>query len=315
VSSVVVVTNARSRDNRRDPSVGGRLAAVLGDQGAVRSPATLEELATTVRELQRDPPRRLAIHGGDGTLHRVLTAWLTAGGAPLPEIVVLRGGTMNIVADSIGVKRSAEQFLGDLAGPVGHTVRTLLELEIDGERVWGFLSGNGIVARFLEKYYERPDPTPLDAARLLGRGALSAFVGGELIRELTRPWVGSVTVDGAPLGGVRPWTAVAVGSVEQLGLRFRVFHHLRPGDDAFHVVALSGSVVDLARELPRLWAGRGVRRPGNTDHRVRELVLEGAESMALMVDGDFYRAASGRVRIVPGPPVRFVVPARQSGAA
>lgn len=310
MSSLVVVTNARSRDNRRDPGLAARLAAAA-PSARVLAPASLDALAEAVAQLQRDPPRVLAVHGGDGTLHRVLTAWLTAGGAPLPEIAVLRGGTMNIVADSIGVKQRAEPFLASLTGaPAAHAVRTLLRIEVDGVPTWGFLSGNGIVARFLEKYYETPDPTPLDAARLLARGAASALVGGTLIRALTRPWTGAVTIDGARTGP-RAWTAVAIGSVEQLGLAFRVFHLLRPGDDAFHVVALSGSVADLARELPRMWAGRGVRRPGNSEHLVRELILEGDEPMALMVDGDFYRAHTGRVRIVPGPPVRFVLPARR----
>lgn len=312
-----MVTNARSRDNRRDPALASRLQAAVGPSVPVESPASLQELAQVVAHLQQDPPHRLAIHGGDGTLHRVLTAWLAAGGAPLPEIAVLRGGTMNIVADSIGVKHGPERFLAALRGgdAVGHTVRTLLRVEL-GEPgvVWGFLSGNGIVARFLEKYYEQPDPGPVDAGRLLVRGAASALVGGALARELTRPWVGEVAVDGVSLGPPRPWTAVAVGSVEQLGLRFRVFHRLRPGDDAFHVVALSGTVPDLARELPRLWAGRGVRRPGNSDHLVRDLVLDGAEPMALMVDGDFHRAPSGRVRIRSGPPVRFVLPGRAASA-
>ncbi len=305
-----MVTNARSRDNRRDPGLAARLGAASGAR--VVAPPSLEALAAEVERLQRDPPGVLAVHGGDGTLHRVVSAWLSAGRAPLPELAVLRGGTMNIVADSIGLKMPAEAFLASLGGPVTHTVRSLLRIEIDGTPTWGFLSGNGIVARFLEKYYERPDPTPVDAARLLGRGALSALVGGPLIRQLTRPWEGVVTVDGVA-HGPRPWTAVAIGSVEQLGLAFRVFHLLRPGDDAFHVVALSGSVADLARELPRMWAGRGVRRPGNSEHLVRELVLEGPEPMALMVDGDFYRAASGRVRVVPGPPVRFVLPAARRG--
>lgn len=309
MSPLVVLTNARSRDNRRDPGLIGRLRAAAPDV-PVESPATLADLDAVVARLQRDPPARLGVHGGDGTLHRVITSWLTQGGAPLPELVLLRGGTMNIVADSVGVKLRPEPLLRRLRDGVSHTVRTLLRVDLGDTVVWGFLSGNGIVARFLEKYYEVPDPTPIDAARLLARGAVSAVVGGTTIRALTRPWVGRVVVDGVAMGPPRPWTAVAIGSVEQLGLAFRVFHLLRPGDDAFHVVALSGSVTDLALELPRLWAGRGPRREGNTEHLVRELILEGDEPMALMVDGDFHRASGGRVIVRPGPPVRFVVPGR-----
>ncbi|MCA9493876.1 MAG: diacylglycerol kinase, partial [Myxococcales bacterium] len=184
--------------------------------------------------------------------------------------------------------------------------RRLLRVEADdAPPVVGFLSGNGIVARFLEKYYENEDPTPADAARLLLRGSLSALVGGRLARELVRPYVGAVVVDGERLSHER-WTAVAIGSVEQMGLGFRVFHGTVGHLESFQVVALGGSIADLARELPSLYRGRGVHRPKDSVHLVGELLLEADEPIPMMVDGDFYRADRGRVRITLGPTVDFV---------
>ncbi len=305
---LVVVTNPRSGANRRDAGLVERLRRAA-PEARIDTPHDLGELRGLARSWVDARLPRLAVHGGDGTLHQVLTALVAeAGDAPLPEVVLLRGGTMNIVAASVGVTERAEVFLKRVAGggATTTTTRRLLKVVVDdAPPVVGFLSGNGIVARFLEKYYERPDPTPVDAARLLLRGSMSAMVGGKLIRELVRPYAGAVILDGERLPNER-WTAVALGTVEQMGLGFRVFHLVAEHPDAFQVVALGGSVADLARELPSLYRGRGVHRPGDSVHVVRELVLEADEPIPLMVDGDFYRADRGRIRVTVGPSVRFV---------
>ncbi|MCB9688664.1 MAG: diacylglycerol kinase [Alphaproteobacteria bacterium] len=305
--SLLVLTNPRSGANRRDRGLAGRLRQLVPD-ARLEAPADLEALAHVVRDALATGVTRVAVHGGDGTLHRVLTAWHHAApDAAMPEVAILRGGTMNIVADSVGVREKPEVFLPRVtSGDVRLTTRRLLRVEVDdAPPVVGFLSGNGIVARFLEKYYETEDPTPADAARLLLRGSLSAMVGGRLARDLVRPYVGAVIVDGERLTGER-WTAVAIGSVEQMGLGFRVFHRIGDRLDAFQVVALGGSIADLARELPSLYRGRGVHRPKDSVHVIAELRLEADEPIPMMVDGDFYRADRGRVRIALGPTVPFV---------
>jgi diacylglycerol kinase (ATP) len=314
--TIAVVTNPKSKHNRRNPGLSRTLAYVLGEQGEVVAPGDLAALAATSSRFRERGIGTLCVNGGDGTLHQVLTSLVRTWGeeTPLPSVAILRGGTMNIIADSVGVTIDAETMLGRVVEAVHEgealptVTRRTLRVELDdGPPYYGFLAGNGIIARFLELYYERPDPTPADAARLLVRGALSAVVGGSLIRRLTRPYTGAVTLDGEALPNER-WTAVAVGTVEQMGLGFRVFHLLRDHPDRLQVVALGGSVADLARELPSVYRGRGVHRPGDTTRAVAELRWTSPEPIQLMVDGDFYVAERGHVRFSVGPEVRFVLP-------
>jgi hypothetical protein len=106
---------------------------------------------------------------------------------------------MNTVAHGLGIRASAAEFLyyvvqryhADLPMP---TVRRTL-LEVDGQQ-YGFLFGNGLIARFLEVYYEGGEPTPAKAVWLLLRASCSAAVGGKL---------GSLAADraGAPVPGAR----------------------------------------------------------------------------------------------------------------
>ncbi len=316
MSGIGVVTNPRSRHNRRDPDAARSLAYVLGEKGQLVAPDDLDALAHTAEQLRDHEIEVLCVNGGDGTLHQVLTALVRAYGedGELPPVALLRGGTMNIVADSIGVKLPAAAMLEQVVDawhggtPLRQRRVRALRVEVDDlPPTYGFLSGNGIIARFLEVYYEKPDPTPLDAAALLARGSVSALVGGRLIRRLTRPWEGQLVLDGERWAHDQ-WVAVAIGTIEQMGLGFRVFHLLGQGTDHLQVVGLAGSVSDLARELPTLYRGRGVHRPADRTELGQELILEGPEGQPLMVDGDFYFALGGRVRYTLGPEVAFVLP-------
>lgn len=322
MAPVAVVTNPRSRHNRRNPALGPALAGMLGEKGELLSPADLPALSETAARFRDRGGEVLGVNGGDGTLHQVLTAVVRAyGDAPLPSIVVLRSGTMNIVADSVGMRIGPEEALSNLVDarhhgqPIPSTTRRLLKVEIDDQPPqYGFLSGNGLIARFLEVYYEKPEPTPLHAAWLLARAAASVFVRGKLAQRLTRPYLGGVAADGRALEGER-WVAVAIGSIEQMGLGFRVFPRVAEGADHFQYVALGGSMVDTARELPSLYRGHGVHRPADRTDLATTLELTSHEPIQLMLDGDFYVAHGGRVRYSLGPSVRFLLPTRAVPAA
>jgi len=303
---VVVVTNPRSRLNRKHPHLAGELSAILGSEGAVVTPPDLEALDRLAPHLAR--AQLLAVHGGDGTLHRVLTALHRAGEVP-PPVLLLRGGTMNIVADSVGNKVEARQLLEQVVrgDATDEQVRHQLEVDLGDRVVVGFLAGGGIISRFLELYYETDTPTPLDAARLLGRGALSALVGGRTARRLTRPYTGSLALDGEAWPGER-WLAVAVGTVEELGLGFRPFPKVATSPGCMQVVGISSGIGTLATELPSVFLGRGVRRPGNREALCQTLELTASEPIQFMVDGDFHSGAR-TVTLRVGAPVRFVVPA------
>lgn len=314
---VAVITNPNARHNRRNPSIAPSLAYVLGERGELVSPADLPALAHTAERLCARGVDLVCVNGGDGTVHQTVTAIARAylpAGKPLPSFAVLRGGTMNIIADSVGVKVGAEAALGRLVealhrgAPLPTTRRFLLEVDLgEGPPVYGFLSGNGVISGFLEAYYARPEPTPRDAGALLARAAWSALTGGALAAQLARPFRGDVRADGVSLGS-KDWVAVALGTVEQMGLGFRVFHQIREGQPAFQYVALGGSLADVARELPSLYRGRGVHLRHDRTGLARELELVSDGPIGVMVDGDLYSAPAGRLRYRLGPEVTFVLP-------
>jgi diacylglycerol kinase family enzyme len=302
---VALIGNPRSRKNVLDPGALDRFGSILGGAGTLYVPQSLEELAEIARALGADPPDVLALHGGDGTLHRVFTALVPHFSGPIPPVVVLRGGTMNIVATSVGMRLRPDRALELALGRRESRVVRRSLLRVGGEQ-YGFLFGNGIIARFLELYYQKPSPTPWDAGWLLAWGAASALVGGPLIRQLTRRFDGTAVVDGEAWPETS-WVGVAAGTVEQIGLGFTPFYLAGSHPGKMHVVGVGGTVAELARELPRVRLGRPLRGPHHHSAAANDLLLRGTESFGYMVDGDFHVGAE-ELRLSIGPPVDFLVP-------
>ncbi|MEZ4317259.1 MAG: diacylglycerol kinase family protein [Myxococcota bacterium] len=312
---VAVIASPKSGANRRNPRRLEQLASLCDDAGArFLAPSTLEALEAEVAALPEIDV--LAINGGDGTLHRVLTAAVRALGADLPEVAILPGGTMNIAANSsgwLGEPVSALQRVlayaearGEARGGAGGLERRRHWLLHVDERWYGFLWGNGLIARFLEVYEEVDDPTAARAASILARGSASAVVGGPFAKRLTRRWHGEVEVDGEVLER-SDWLAVAAGTVEQIGLGFRPFRFVQDHPGQMHAVGLGCSIGRFARELPRVYRRQALVADGNVERAARRLVLRSDERATYMVDGDFHRGGNELV-VEVGPSLDLLVP-------
>lgn len=304
---IAVFLNPRSRANRRDPGFAERFAGIIGGKGQVLAPGDLTELAAAIDRLAQTPPDIIAVHGGDGTLHRTLSALLRGFGArPLPPIALLAGGTMNVVASSLGILAPSERFLAELAGGAhaGTVTRRCMKIDAD----YGFVFGNGLMANFLEEYYAPgADYSAARAVWLLGRTFASAVGQGDYARRIFRRFRGRVTVDGEPL----PWrvlTGVGAATVREVGLRFKLNHRADDDPDRFSVLALHGGPLDLALQLPAVYRGRGVSERHAWSGLASRLVVESEDpGFAYTVDGDLYRAGAS-VTVEIGPPITFVRP-------
>ncbi|HEV3193364.1 MAG TPA: diacylglycerol kinase family protein, partial [Polyangiaceae bacterium] len=116
MAGIGVVLNPKSRRNLQNPDLALRLSRQLGDGGVVRVARSIEELRHIAEDFRTLNIDLLAIAGGDGTNHVTLTGFLDVyGDKPIPPVALLRGGTMNTVANSVGVARqSSERLLARL---------------------------------------------------------------------------------------------------------------------------------------------------------------------------------------------------------
>jgi diacylglycerol kinase (ATP) len=307
--SIDVILNPRSRANRRDPGLQSRVNAMLGPAGRVVTAADLDGLDDLAAAIAEKPPEALAIHGGDGTLHKTISALIKAFGAkPLPPVAILPGGTMNVVASSLGILGRPESILGHLVlavraarsrGQVPTVRRHCLKVNSD----YGFVFGNGLMANFLEEYYRKQEYGSRRALWILARTFTSGLVGGSFARKIVRPFEGRVLVDGQPLTWQR-LTGVGAATVREVGLGFKLNHRADEDPERFCVLAIHGNAVALGFDLPAVHAGRGISPKRAQCGLGRALRIEAPGAFSYTVDGDLYRS-TGTLAVDLGPTVPF----------
>lgn len=316
MGGIGVISNPRSGRNQRNPELVERLAYVLGEQGQIAQPRSFDDLEATARDLRDRGVEVICVHGGDGTLHKALSALFRvylethpgrAEDLVLPRIAILKSGTMNTMARNVGVKRSSESMLGHVVGTwQGHGAFEIEErrlLVVDGKHA-GFLFGTGVLARFLEAYYAGGDASPWKAVKTLGRACWGAMLDDSFNQWLFKPDPFEVSVDG------RRWrspayASVAVGTAADIGIGFQLFHRALRQREHLHALGFTCSAFDVVKLLPRIYRGQPIGREGIHDEAARRVQIRGTAPIGFMMDGDFLQGGE-TLTVQVGPRVRFI---------
>ena len=308
--AVVVFVNPGSRANRKDPACAERFAKILGAQGRVAAPPSLEQLAIEAERAASELPSIVGIHGGDGTLHRTLTALIAAYGArPLPPIAVLPGGTMNVVAASLDIRVKPEELLAELAAAerAGLAPTTMERRCLRVGNEYGFIFGNGLLTNFLEEYYARGRYGTWRALWIIFRIVVSIFTTGRYARRIFRRFRGRVRVDDQALPHTH-LTGIGAATVTEVGFRFKLHHRADEDPTRMEVLAIHGGPLALLRDLLDVRLGRGISRKRATSMLASRLDIapEAAES-AYTLDGGLY-SRRGPLAVELGPALHIIRP-------
>jgi diacylglycerol kinase family enzyme len=336
-----VITNPRSRKNRHHPGRAHQLKQILGEMGEVHTTDSVDSIKPVVREFLRKRARYWVADGGDGALHWMLNKGMEVleedefAGMALPfPLVPTKGGTIDFVANNVGIEGTAETILAKLKRSIEQDQR-IEEVEVDsmliegievtedGEarfRTYGFAcAAGGVGQRFFQKYYADKDPTPRTIMKVVARALASLPVAMSPLRhvrglpqgmrtyasDLFKPAQARVTMDGMMLPGTE-YTGIHVASMSiNLGNVFRFFTKAeQPG--MMHALLGSPSPVTVVMNLPRMTQGKELRGRALIDRPCRELTLEavGDELLAPVIDGEYYRNLR-KVSFKLGPRVRI----------
>jgi hypothetical protein len=290
--------------------------------------------------------------GGDGALHWMLRTGMEvlqedefAGQAvTLPLQLPTKGGTIDFVANNVGIEGDAEGILGTLRRALERNA-VIEETEVDSMvidgtqlvdgaevpfRTYGFASAaGGVGQRFYAKYYAAKDPNPRTIMKVVANTVASAPIAltplarlplgawTTYARDLFEPTACRVHIDGMRLPGDR-FTGVHVASMSiNLGNVLRFFGKAdQPG--LMNALVGTPSPWAIIRNLPRMARGDEMRGSGILDRPCRELAIEaaGEELLAPIIDGEYYRNVKRMVFRV-GPRVRIpkVVAPKAAAAA
>lgn len=335
-----VITNPNSRKNRNRPDRAERLQRIVGSLGEVHETTSVESIKPVLREFLRKQARYWVADGGDGALHWMLRMGMevlqedefVGTDTRLPVTLPTKGGTIDFVANNVGIKGDAEGILGSLRRSVEHGA-TIEETEVDSMcidgiqvidgvdtpfRTYGFASAaGGVGQRFYSKYYNHADPNPRTIMQIVANTVASAPIAltplsklplGNLstfAKEMFEPTACKVTLDGMRLPGTA-FTGVHVASMSiNLGNVLRFFGKADvPG--LMNAIVGTPSPWAIIRNIPRMARGEEMRGRNILDRPCREMTMEavGDELMAPIIDGEFYRNVK-RIEFRTGPRVRI----------
>ena len=335
-----VITNPNSRKNRNRPERVERLQRIVGGMGEVHETESVESIKPVLRDFLRKRARYWVADGGDGALHWMLRMGMEVlqedefaeTSVTLPVTLPTKGGTIDFVANNVGITGDAEGILATLRRSLDNGMM-IEETEVDsmvidgvqvvdGEdvsfRTYGFASAaGGVGQRFYSKYYSDRDPNPRTIMKVVANTVMSAPIAlsplsrlpfGHLrtyAKEVFAPTPCKVTLDGMVLPG-NAFTGVHVASMSiNLGNVLRFFGK---ADQQGMMNAIVGtpSPWSIIRNIPRMARGEEMKGRNILDRPCREMKLEatGGELLAPIIDGEFYRNVTKLVFHI-GPRVRI----------
>src|ERR1051325_3782151 len=122
-----VITTPHSRKNRTRPDRADRLRRIVGDFGEVHATSSIESIKPVLRDFLRKRARYWVADGGDGALHWMLRMGMevlqeeefNGSARALPLTLPTKGGTIDFVANNVGIEGDAEGILATLRKKVG----------------------------------------------------------------------------------------------------------------------------------------------------------------------------------------------------
>ncbi len=337
-----IITNPNSRKNKNRPQRAQRLQSIVGSLGEVHETESVDSIKPVLRDFLRKRARYWVADGGDGALHWMLRMGMEvlqedefAGqSVALPLTMPTNGGTIDFIANNVGIKGNAESLLTAMRMRIERGLR-IEESEVDtividglqasaaGDvpfRTYGFaVAAGGVGQRFFAKYYQDADPRPQTILKVLGTTLASMPFAMSPLRKLPgmprtlatyasdffEPTRCKVTLDGMVLPG-DAFTGVHIASMSiNLGNVLRFFGKAdQPG--LMNAIVGTPSPMAILRNLPRMFRGEEIRGPHLLDRPCRVMSMEavGDELLEPVIDGEYYRDVRSLTFRV-GPRVRI----------
>ncbi len=318
---IAVITNVEAGKNRYGRYKRYHLPELVGERGLVVETETMEEIDGAMERILSRGERVICLNGGDGTVQRALTRLVNRFGEEednLPIIFPLRGGTMNLLADHLGIKGSTPELmeralraveeseeLPCIRVPTLRVTRKMGELE---QREYGFFFGHGALYRFHRVYYRDTRGGPLAAAALFAKCAFGGATGLTRYKEVFGMTPARLVIDDFEMPGDR-FTVILAVIFKVVVITFDAFRDVGEGD--FYVLATNVPFFRMVGRLPRLLWAKGAEPPYPREEffneRAKRVFIECREGYSL--DGEVFELEEPYTLTVErGPAVRVLMP-------
>ena len=309
MSKIGIISNAKSKKNRKHPEIIEGLRYVSGKNAIIKETSDIEELYDAAKEFKEKDIDILAINGGDGTVHVTLSAFINVyKEKPLPKIAILRAGTMNTIATSLNIYGRPEDILLNIVKkhnantPFITTKRNLLKIN---EKQYGFIYGSGVIYNFLKIYYQNEDPSPAIAAKLVAKSVIDGLMNRN--SPLFQKIEVEIEENGIKWRNKR-FLAVGAMTIREIGLGFVVAPRALEDPDKFQFFAIKSGVLGVIKSFPNMLLFRnGLLKNAVEDKILNSVTLTAKKSpIPYTIDGEMYDPVH-KLKIEKGPAITLIL--------
>ena len=303
-----IITNPHSKLNKRNPQTPQLLGYILGEHGRLAVTQSLQDLSRVAVKFRDSNIEILAINGGDGTISKTLTAFLEAyGSKPLPKIALLRGGTMNVLANNLGISGTPPRILFRLceayAGDTPLQSQTLTSLNVEG--ACGFLYADGVAYNVLDEFYQNKTG-PIGAAWLIVKLAISALLKGQMFYRLIQPQKLKLKSDDREVE--HSSLCIMAASIEKMPYGIKLFPSARQNPMAFQYFSVRCAAEKLISKIASIAL---LNKPKDYESKLggtsTSLSIKATPGYTYSLDGELFQSTSVSVTIKTGPKIEFII--------
>lgn len=292
----------------RDPSLLPRLESIVAPQGIVVCTSRAEDAPAALEQLRRHDVDLLCVCGGDGTVSSTLTAATQVfGWEQLPKIGLIRGGTINTLANYLKVKGRSDRLLQEIIirRRTGEPLRTRKLSSIQINDLIGFTFGAAMVGRFYHEYNQLASIDRVTVTRFVLGVTLSALFNTAQARRLLTRSQATIEADGQELP-LRAFSVIVASCIEDHGFGAKPTYRGESQPGCFQLVASGKPSRAIAREYHRLLLGRPFSASDHFDSMVEKVTIRFTGPEICMIDGEVFQEQLIQLRT--GPTIEFVVP-------
>jgi len=310
MGGIGIIFNPLAGKNRKCRRMSQDLNDLVTEDCILKETKSINALHQAVLEFKEHDIDIIAISGGDGTSHLVLSAVVNSyQDKSLPKFICLRSGTMNTFSNSVKFKGNTQNILKESIDRYqkGKPFKEISQHLVKINDKYGFLTGAGVVSKFLETYYLSSNPGPLHASKMVFKIIFSTIFRTLYSKGMFSPTKINIAVDGKKIEN-NEYMFILGCTIKELGLGFTPTPRAYEKPGHFHFLASSMKPMSLVPKVPAIWLGNDFSHPElHYNDIAREVIVEPEGKLLWMVDGDLY-STEEPLHISVGPTIIAMSP-------
>lgn len=276
-----------------------------GDSVEIRLTRNEDDIVKAAKDFKKLSISYLAISGGDGSVHLVISKFLSVYKKNLPHILLLKDGSMNLVSKSLNLKGKGPDILNRLLNTIknGGQVDIAYRNTIKVNDMYCFLFGLGFVSNYINEFNKGGNKSPLKAFKVMAIAIWQALFKTEEKGLFSRMNL-KLIVDGKALA-ISDYFAVFAATIANLAISFTPTPRAYEKENTFHLIATGLKPGALIKNLNKIRRGVRINHPDHYDNIASDIKIIRKGKFLYQMDGDIYET-SGSLHAKKGLRIGFV---------